>query len=112
MTIPDSAYAVDHDLYADELLTECTQCAEEGLDTAPVAPIFRAAADLPRGDVRSRIADALFHWTQTAPIADAYAYREPSSKSNLSASLNRLHGMYTFCKAYGLSFISESLTIS
>ena len=85
MTIPDSAYAVDHDLYADELLTECTQCTEEGLDTAPVAPIFRAAADLPRGDVRSRIADALFHWTQTAPIADAYAYREPSSLEEIRA---------------------------
>ncbi len=85
MTIPDSAYSIDHDLYADELSAEYMQCTEEGLDTAPVEPIFRAASALDRGSVRSRIADALFCWTQTAPIVDGYAFNEPSALEEIRA---------------------------
>lgn len=85
MTIPDSAFAKDCDLYADDILSELTQCAEEGLDTKDVEPIFRAAAALERGRLRSEISDALFRWTQKAPSVPGYPYTEPSALPDILA---------------------------
>ena len=85
MTIPNGAWSADHDLYADELLTELTQCTEEGLDVRPVAPLFQAAAALERGSLKSRVADALFQWTQTAPAVEGCAYHEPSTLEEIRA---------------------------
>ena len=85
MTIPDKFYTQDHDLYAGELLTEYTQCMEEGLDAQSMEPLFRAAAALERGNVKSQIADALFCWTETAPKAAGFPFNEPSSLDEIRA---------------------------
>jgi ADP-ribosylglycohydrolase len=85
MTIPESAYADDCDLYANELLNELNQCAEEGLDVTMVKPLFLAAADLPRGKLKSDVADALFRWAQSAPTIADYPYNEPSTLPQIRA---------------------------
>ena len=85
MTILDTARTVDCDLYADELNTEWMQCTEEGMDVHTVKALFRAAAELPRGELKSRIADALFQWTQTAPTIADYPFDEPSTLSQIRA---------------------------
>ena len=85
MTIPDFARTPDCDLYADALENELTQCADEGMDVCSVAPIFRDAAALEPGSVKSRIADALFQWTQSAPTTADYPYKEPSTLDEIRA---------------------------
>lgn len=85
MTIPDTARTADSDLYAEELNTELMQCTEEGLDVHATETLFRAAAELPRGEVKSRIADALYLWTQNAPTVADYPFDEPSTLSQIRA---------------------------
>ena len=93
MTIPANAMTKDHDLYADELLTELIQCTDEGLETESVEPLFRAAAALPRGELKSGIADALYLWTQTAPTNAEYPFNEPSTLPQIRA-LSRPFKLY------------------
>ena len=69
--------------YYELLNEELVQCTDEGLDLGLYAPVFTAAARLPRGEVKKKIADALFEVVSNAKIREGYPYEEPSDYSEI-----------------------------
>ncbi|MBQ8509734.1 MAG: ADP-ribosylglycohydrolase family protein [Clostridia bacterium] len=66
------------ELYSADLPVEYTQSIEEGKDIAQYEDLFRAAAKLPAGDIKERIADVLFDVVLNAPTQADYPHNEPS----------------------------------
>lgn len=64
--------------YSAQLNVELTQSLEEGKDLGAYAEIFRAAANLPQGEAKTKIADVLFEVVLNVPTVEGYAYCEPS----------------------------------
>jgi ADP-ribosylglycohydrolase len=75
-----------YDPYAGDLATEFTQCAEEGLDVAPLRGLFDAVAAMPYGPLRRRVHEALFFVLSRLPAAAGYPYDEPSDLESILAA--------------------------
>lgn len=71
--------------YAQELEIEYRQCLEEGLDMQANHDLFLAIAALPKGEMKTRLADALFRLIRRAPKQAGYAYVEPSGLAEIQA---------------------------
>ena len=85
MTIPDTAYTKDANLYAEELLNEYRQCIDEGLNVQPYEALFREIDKLDPGAVKNQMADALFHAVENAGTVSDYPYNEPSELEAIRA---------------------------
>lgn len=73
------------ELYSAELPLEFRQLTEEGKDVAVYEGLFAAAAALPSGSNKKRIADVLFTIGNEAPVRTDYPYREPSDLESIQA---------------------------
>lgn len=67
------------ELYSSNLMTEYTQCIEEGKDIEKLKALFEAVNQLPAGKEKEQLADVIFHMVQKAPQRDGFPYIEPSS---------------------------------
>jgi len=64
--------------YSSDLLTEYRQSVEEGLNIEMYKDTFEAVARLPKGEIKTKLADALFDAVMSAPTREGYEYIEPN----------------------------------
>lgn len=77
--IPIDYHEIDEtEDYSGQIMTEYQQCIDEGLDAKKYKSLFEAAAALPAGETKTRIADALFDLTLSLPQTKDFKYNEPS----------------------------------
>ena len=89
---PQYANVPEYESYSAALETEYRQCLDEGLDVAGYADLFSAAAKMPAGEEKEKIADVLFDIVLNAARREGYAYEEPSGY----AEIVRLRKAYDF----------------
>ena len=75
---PDYSALHKWENYSMGLETELLQSLEEGKDIDAYADIFRAAAKLPDGEAKVKLADTLFEIVINSPTRAGYQYNEPS----------------------------------
>ena len=75
---PDFSGMHDWEVYSRSIALEYRQATEEGLDLSAYQELFAAAAELPEGAVKDRMADLLFDLICQAPMQKNYPFREPS----------------------------------
>ncbi len=73
------------DSYCYDILTEYTQCVDEGLDVERYKTIFEAAASLPKDEIRKKLTDTLFEAVCAAEMRKDYKYNEPSELAEIKA---------------------------
>ena len=83
---PEYYHAWEH--YAAELFTEYNQCLDEGLDVEPYKPLFDAAINLPAGEFKEEIAEAISKLVLSLPTKEGYKYNEPSDLYGIRALRN------------------------
>ena len=71
--------------YSSSLITEYTQCTEEGLDVAAYANVFKAVAELGSSETRAKLGDVLFEAVSNADMVEGYKYNEPSDLEAIKA---------------------------
>ena len=81
---PQYASLPEYESYSSALPTEYRQCTEEGLEIAPFEELFGAAADLPAGEEKERIANVLFDVVLNAKQRPDYPYTEPSGYADIA----------------------------
>ncbi len=69
--------------YSCQLKGEFWQFMDEGKDLAEYENIFMATNDLPRGELKTKIADMLFELGLNAKIREDYKYEEPSDLESI-----------------------------
>ena len=74
--------------YAAELFTEYNQCLDEGLDIEAYKPLFDAAINLPAGEFKEEIAEAISKLVLNLPTKEGYKYNEPSDLEGIRALRN------------------------
>lgn len=89
---PQYANVPEYESYSAALETEYRQCLDEGLDVTGYADLFSAAAKMPAGEEKEKIADVLFDIVLNAARREGYAYEEPSGY----AEIVRLRKAYDF----------------
>lgn len=66
--------------YQAQLAIEYQQCFEEGLDITPYEVLFKAVAELDRGEMKEKLSDVCFQIVQSLPIRklikDADSHRQ------------------------------------
>lgn len=72
--------------YEKDLMTEFTQCMDEGKDMEPYRALFDAAARLPDSAHKAALGDVLFDIVEAAPQRDGYPYYEPSDYEDIVAA--------------------------
>ena len=75
---PDYSSLHNWENYSTRLDVELIQSLEEGKDIEPYAELFKAAAKLPEGMAKVRLADTLFDIIINSPTRAGYQYNEPS----------------------------------
>lgn len=80
---PQYANLPEYESYSAALETELRQCLDEGLDVAGYADLFSAAAKMPAGEEKEKIADVLFGIVLNAARRDDYVYEEPSEYAEI-----------------------------
>lgn len=73
------------ELYSEEMRVEYQQSFEEGLDVEKYKGLFEEIAKLPRGDVKEKLADAMFDLVRSTKIREDYKYNEPSTIDEIKA---------------------------
>ncbi len=73
------------ELYSEEMRTEYQQSIEEGLDIEKYKGLFEEVAKMPRGEIKEKMADAIFELVRDAKIRDDYKYNEPSTIDEIKA---------------------------
>ena len=73
---PEKLHVWEH--YARELLVECRQCDEEGLDVAALKPMMEAVQAMPDSEYRERFADIIAEMVLNLPMREDYPFDEPS----------------------------------
>ncbi|MDR3119911.1 MAG: ADP-ribosylglycohydrolase family protein, partial [Clostridiales bacterium] len=71
------------ELYSSELPTEYRQSIEEGKDLSSYEDLFAAAAKMPMGEQKEKIAEALFDIVLNSGQVPDYPYDEPSDLENI-----------------------------
>ncbi len=79
--------------YSSSLMTEYNQCLEEGLDVSEYESVFKAVSELPAGEARTLLGNAIFEIVGNAKKVEGYKYDEPDC----------LDGIKALRKAYPLS---------
>ena len=82
---PDYEHMHFWESYPVNLEIEYRQCMEEGKDLERYRGLFQAAAAMPEGEYKERIADVLFDLQYHAGTAEGYAYDEPSDLEGIRA---------------------------
>lgn len=82
---PEYGLSSEWDSYADYILDEYRQSAEEGLDIEMYKNLFDDVSMLPRGEIRNNFADILFKAVINAKTADGFKYTEPSTLEEIKA---------------------------
>ncbi len=77
--LPDIGKLNTWELYSEDLMTEYTQCMEEGLDIEKYKSMFHSISKLDKGRVKEKFADVIFEIVASAIKRDDYIYKEPSS---------------------------------
>lgn len=75
---PKYANLHDWESYSSDLMTEYEQSVDEGLDIAQYKNVFAAVSQLPKEEIKERIADVLFDVVLNAKPVAGYPYVEPS----------------------------------
>ncbi len=75
---PSPEYLAFWERYSLNLFTEYHQSVEEGLDVEAYRDLFFGVSSLPDGEVKEKIADALFDLVINAKKREGYPYNEPS----------------------------------
>lgn len=80
--------------YSEQLPVEYRQCIDEGLDIQQYKDLFDAAAKMPCGEDKKRIADVLFDIVLNSDICPSFEYEEPSAldeikKLRIDSDFNR-----------------------
>ena len=65
-------------LYLDNLMVEYHQSVDEGIDIEKYEALFKSVAEMPNGEVKEKIADALNELVLSLPQKSDYKYNEPS----------------------------------
>ena len=76
---PKYANIHEWESYSSNLVTEYRQGIDEGLELAAYADIFAAVARLPKDETKKKLGDVLFDVVRNAPMAEGYAFVEPST---------------------------------
>ncbi len=71
--------------YSAALMTEYRQCVDEGLDVVKYEGLFRKVSELPPGETREKLADALYDLVCSAKMREDYPYREPDDLEEIRA---------------------------
>ena len=71
------------ELYSENLITEYTQCIEEGLDIEEYKPIFESISKLDKGIIKERFGDVIFDIVNLAEVREDYVYNEPSTLAEI-----------------------------
>lgn len=77
-------------LFANDIMTEYTQCVDEGLDVEKYKEVFQAVSKLEKGEIKKKFADVIENIVHTAKTKDGYKYDEPSELNEIKA-LRREH---------------------
>ena len=77
------------ELYAADLLTECKQSVEEGLDISAYKELFSTVSALPNDEIKKKLGDTLFEIVSNARIISGYSYREPSALEEIRTLRNK-----------------------
>lgn len=64
--------------YSSDLMVEYRQSIEEGLDVEIYKDTFEAVSRLPKGEIKTKLADALYEAVINAPVCEGYGYIEPN----------------------------------
>lgn len=75
----------DWEDYSATLMTEYTQSVEEGLDIGVYGELFKAVSLLPRGEIKTKLADIIYDTVSTAKSVEGYKYNEPSDLEGIKA---------------------------
>src|SRR5690554_187830 len=78
------------ELYSNDLMTEYQQSVEEGLDVEKYNNLFLSVYNLPRGDIKEKLANTLFEIVMNADINSEYKYIEPNDLESIK-SLRKTH---------------------
>jgi len=71
--------------YAEELMVEYRQCAEEGKDIENYRELFENVYKMPPSAYKARMADVLFELQQSLPVRADYTYNEPDELEEIRA---------------------------
>ena len=80
------------ELYSEELLTEYRQSYEQGLDIERYKGLFEEISKMPRGEIKEKLADAIFELVGAAKMREDYKYNEPSTINEIKS----------LCKPYSI----------
>lgn len=73
------------ELYSEVMLTEYQQSIDEGLDLEAYKGLFEEISKMPRGEIKEKMADAIFELVRGAKIREGYKYNEPSTIDEIKA---------------------------
>lgn len=76
--------------YSAEIFNEFTQCIDEGLDIEKYKEIFQAVANLPSGEMKTKMGDVIFEAVMKAETRPDYKYNEPSTLEEIK-KLRKAH---------------------
>ena len=68
-----------NDHFSSEILNELIQATDEGLDISQYEKLFRDVAELPSGEIRSKLCEVLFEAVMKSEMRSDYKYTEPSA---------------------------------
>lgn len=71
------------ELYSENLMTEYTQCTEEGLDIEKYLPVFQSISKLDKGIVKEKFADVIFEIVASAVKREDDPHLEPSKLEDI-----------------------------
>lgn len=80
---PNYAKMHEWETYQAQLAIEYQQCFEEGLDIAPYEALFKAVAELDRGEMKEKLSDVCFQIVQSLPMRDDADLWEPDDLSEI-----------------------------
>ena len=83
----DQSRLHDWEAYYKQLNTEYRQCEDEGLEVAPLKPVFDSISAMSDSSEKQFYADRLYEETRRLPLRKGFPYHEPDSLEDiLSAS--------------------------
>ena len=78
----------DWDLFTSNLMTEYSQCLDEGLDIEPYKNLFCAVSAMENGELKQKFADLIYEVTNRVQPRQDYPYAEPSNLDGILSLRN------------------------
>lgn len=82
---PDYEKITDWEFYASDVLTEYSQCIDEGLKVGDYKELFDAVAKLPKSEIKSDLGDVIYKIVCSAETDENYPYTEPNALDEIRA---------------------------